>query len=374
MSSLYDTYYEEELNKQKAKAEEEYKRISEANAKISNDYVTNASAVVDASTSNAVGKVNTQITELPTYYQSAYDANAIQQKINERKVEERMANLGLTDSGLNRTQQTALAVSKMNKDAAITQQKNAAVSSLKQQIADLEASGELEKMKIKTEAEKNLSTTNLTLYNDLMSSADLTAQTKATNRYNEYLSSINNNTGSKAVSGDDGTPKPGEDELSGKLSSYLETIKSQDDMVDAYYYIDGLEKTNNIDHDEAVILIDKAEQIFFDSAKFINGQYWVVVDDGGKNFGGGINRNAKVATTDQYTQQRTTYSMAALKHIYKKHYEDLKELADKNDQNAKNLLEEAKNKYSNGNNDKRDDLDYLAERTVIYLQNVLGIK
>ena len=326
MSSLYDTYYEEELNKQKAKAEEEYKRISEANAKISNDYVTNASAVVDASTSNAVGKVNTQIAELPTYYQSAYDANAIQQKINERKVEERMANLGLTDSGLNRTQQTALAVSKMNKDAAITQQKNAAVSSLKQQIADLEASGELEKMKIKTEAEKNLSTTNLTLYNDLMSSADLTAQTKATNRYNEYLSSINNNTGSKKSSGDDETPKPGDEQDEINRTNANNFINSADyqEVVNAYMTqgeVKAKEKLQTFadsigwgdDVNTTLVYYTIMNKIKTDYGASFYDSNWKVASNGGWNWGGGIDNNGKVTIGEGPNQK--TYTLSDL---YKK--------------------------------------------------------
>lgn len=110
------------------------------------DRVAGINQIVDATTNQAVAKVQGEIDKLPTAYQSAYDTNAIQQKINERQAAERMANLGLTDSGLNRSQQTAFAIQRSNADAAITQQKMAVSASLKQQIADLYASGELNKM------------------------------------------------------------------------------------------------------------------------------------------------------------------------------------------------------------------------------------
>lgn len=179
----YDQYYKKYKEQYGADALAEYEKHSEQNKAISDQYIADIGAAIDKSTESAVGKVDKQITELPTYYQSAYDANAIQEKINERKVAERMANLGLTDSGLNRTQQTALMVSKMNTDSAITQQKNAAVASLKQQIADLEASGELEKMEIEATEKANLATTNKNLYAKLMTNADSRAQSAASSAY-----------------------------------------------------------------------------------------------------------------------------------------------------------------------------------------------
>ena len=131
--------------------------------------------IVDAATNQAVGKVQSEIDKLPTAYQSAYDVNAIQQKINEREVAERMANLGLTNSGLNRTQQTAINIQRSNADAALTQQKNAATASLKQQIADLYASGENQK------AQNKLNVYN-TYMDELDSSAVAYANNQASNR------------------------------------------------------------------------------------------------------------------------------------------------------------------------------------------------
>lgn len=56
-------------------------------------------------------------------YEDSYRENAVQKLINERQVAENMANLGLTNSGLNRTQQTAVQLSYANQKANIDRQK-----------------------------------------------------------------------------------------------------------------------------------------------------------------------------------------------------------------------------------------------------------
>ena len=157
-----------------------------ANTNMSNQYVADVNAIVDKNIANAVNKVETQISGLPTQYQSAFDINAIQQKINERQAAEHMANTGRTDSGLNRTQQTAFAVQRSNADAALRQQMNAATVSLKQQIADLYASGESQKAETAAKARYELSQANQGIYNtymdNLYSSANAYAENQANNR------------------------------------------------------------------------------------------------------------------------------------------------------------------------------------------------
>ena len=78
----------------------------------------------------------TKIRETETEYEEDYRANAVQKLINEREVAENMANLGLTDSGLNRTQQTAVQLSYANNKAKLDRQKQSMVDSLRLQLAD----------------------------------------------------------------------------------------------------------------------------------------------------------------------------------------------------------------------------------------------
>jgi hypothetical protein len=63
-------------------------------------------------------------------YEDQYRENAVQKAINERQIAESMANLGLTDSGLNRTQQTAVQLSYANNKAGIDRQRQGAIDSL----------------------------------------------------------------------------------------------------------------------------------------------------------------------------------------------------------------------------------------------------
>ena len=71
--------------------------------------------------------VDAGIKELSTKYDDQQRAIAVQKLVNERKVAESMANLGLTDSGLNRTQQTAVQLSAANAGYNLNRQKQAAI-------------------------------------------------------------------------------------------------------------------------------------------------------------------------------------------------------------------------------------------------------
>lgn len=79
-----------------------------------------------------------QIFEAGRAYEDEYRENAVQKAINERQVAESMANMGLSDSGLNRTQATAVQLSYGNNKAAIDRAKRQAQDSL-----ELEKTGKL---------------------------------------------------------------------------------------------------------------------------------------------------------------------------------------------------------------------------------------
>ena len=66
--------------------------------------------------------------------QRSYDLNALNEEIQAQQVSDRMASLGLTDSGLNLTQQTALASSRINADAQVSQSYNNAVATLRSNL------------------------------------------------------------------------------------------------------------------------------------------------------------------------------------------------------------------------------------------------
>lgn len=83
-----------------------------------------------------------QIADSGQEYDDLERQNAVQKLINERTVAENMANMGLTDSGLNRTQQTAVQLSAANNSAKIARERQSMVNSLTREmnsmLADIE--------------------------------------------------------------------------------------------------------------------------------------------------------------------------------------------------------------------------------------------
>ena len=79
---------------------------------------------------------NRQIDETSKSDEDLYDENAVQRLVNEREIAENMANLGLTDSGLNRTQQTAVQLSYANSKNKIDVTRQKAIDTLTAQLAD----------------------------------------------------------------------------------------------------------------------------------------------------------------------------------------------------------------------------------------------
>ena len=70
------------------------------------------------------------VTDTKADYDSQYERNAVQKLINEKQVAEKMANLGLTDSGLNRTQQTAVQLSYANQKGKLDLARQSALDDL----------------------------------------------------------------------------------------------------------------------------------------------------------------------------------------------------------------------------------------------------
>lgn len=84
---------------------------------------------------------NAQIKEAEHAYDGVINTANVQKLINERAVAERMSNMGLTDSGLNRTQQTAIELSRSNaiNNANIARQKqiDALALAVSQQVGQI---------------------------------------------------------------------------------------------------------------------------------------------------------------------------------------------------------------------------------------------
>lgn len=104
---------------------------------------------------------DTQVFEAGRAYEDQYRDNAVQKAINERQVAESMANLGLRDSGLNRTQQTAVQLSHANNNASIDRQKQGQIDSL--ELARRQTLDSIEQNRIASNAQIDQDYDNLAL-------------------------------------------------------------------------------------------------------------------------------------------------------------------------------------------------------------------
>ena len=102
-------------------------------------------------------------------YESKYQKNAVQKLINEKQIAERNANLGLTDSGLNRTQQTAVQLSYANQKGNIDLAKQKTLDALSQNLATSLA---------------NIEQSRIASLSKLDTNIQSQAQSNAMNRYN----------------------------------------------------------------------------------------------------------------------------------------------------------------------------------------------
>lgn len=169
----------------------EYEKTSALNTEATNKYIDAMNSSYDTAIANQEQKTENQIAGLNQDYRSAYEANAVQAAINRRQIAESMANTGRTDSGLNRTQQTAIEIAKTNADNAYTQQMNAQAASIRQQLADYTAEIETQKAQTAATAQKSLADTNTNLYSSLRSEARSRADSIASTNYNADISKYN---------------------------------------------------------------------------------------------------------------------------------------------------------------------------------------
>ncbi len=179
MAKSYEQWLEEQRKETQADAA---KKKTNYNTTIDNQ-VASQNKIIDDAINFTTGQYDTQINETHKDYAELYDVNEVQRKINERNVAERMANLGLTDSGLNRTQQTALQLSHGNAKMDISQREQKAVDSLKSDLAKYVAEQTAQKQLNLSNAEASKAQYALSVDE----AAENTARTNATALYNQQV-------------------------------------------------------------------------------------------------------------------------------------------------------------------------------------------
>lgn len=138
MAIQYDEYYKKALA-QTAGLDEQYaaerKRLAQQQAE-------QTAAALRQSGEAQIQRLQQQQDALSGQYQKVLDRNAIDQAVRTRKLQETLANMGLTDSGLGRSQYLALSLQRGNADAAARLQRQAAYDALQEQMTDVHAQTE----------------------------------------------------------------------------------------------------------------------------------------------------------------------------------------------------------------------------------------
>ena len=179
----FNEHYTTNRNAFRQQAEESYNQAAAANQAATDQYLADIDEIYKENARQLEQAYNQQKAQLPQDYQYAYDKNAIQQAINEREVAGRMEQLGLTDSGLNRTQQAAINVQRSNADQAVTQQQNAQLNALSSALAEQLSQNRANQTTGAAQARYDLATRNQDLYNSYMANADSMAASIASSLY-----------------------------------------------------------------------------------------------------------------------------------------------------------------------------------------------
>ena len=98
MAKSVQNYIDELYSQGKTEAD----RLKEQRTQADDKLIQQTNAAIDKAAAASAKPYQTQLDELPALYGKLYDANAVQELVNRRQVQETMANMGLTDSGLSR--------------------------------------------------------------------------------------------------------------------------------------------------------------------------------------------------------------------------------------------------------------------------------
>lgn len=172
-----DEYTKEIMDKNKPTLDAQNKTVTDTATKNIDTINTN----YDAAEKKVVDNYNLGVDEVNQDAADQRRAQQVQRIVNERVVTERMANLGLTDSGLNRSQQTGIQLSYANNVSKINQNQQKAIDTLAATMRASMSDLSLERASKITEVETNRDNAiaqNNTAFNQW-------AQAQATSLYNQ---------------------------------------------------------------------------------------------------------------------------------------------------------------------------------------------
>ncbi|MBQ7088517.1 MAG: hypothetical protein IJN04_02635 [Clostridia bacterium] len=137
----YDTHLKNEKKKQNALADTDIAQYEKGNAALKEQI----NATLDASAESQAGVYRQEIEQAPLDSRIQYDKNAMQEAVDRKKIAESLANMGMTDSGLSSSMQTALTVQKSRADNSVRVAEQQRIRAAESAIDQIFANNELQK-------------------------------------------------------------------------------------------------------------------------------------------------------------------------------------------------------------------------------------
>lgn len=128
--NYYDDVFNKQIANKKSQAQEQKNEVNDR---------------YNAQISKAESDTDNQIKAAENSYDAAFADNAVQKAITERQIRDSMSAAGLSDSGLNRTQLTAVQLQKANADNAVSMQKMNFINKANSALADYKYQAELDR-------------------------------------------------------------------------------------------------------------------------------------------------------------------------------------------------------------------------------------
>lgn len=137
----FDSYLKEQKKKTTAEAEADIAQRQKDDAALKEQ----TNATLDASAEAQTGTYRQEIEQAPLDSRIQYDKNAMQEAVNRKKIAESLANMGMTDSGLSSSMQTALTVQKSRADNSVRVAEQQRIRAAESAIDQIYANNELQK-------------------------------------------------------------------------------------------------------------------------------------------------------------------------------------------------------------------------------------
>ncbi|MBQ9841626.1 MAG: hypothetical protein IJO42_00775 [Clostridia bacterium] len=150
MGKTLQQYKDETYAAGKKSVDKVYKQKQETDAAT----LKQINAAIDKSTAVQTGQYQQRIDAAPLESRVEYDKNAIADAVSKQQIRESLANMGVTDSGLTSSMQTALAIQKQKADRTVRVNENAKIQAYQNAIDQIVAEDETKKTDAKLQRQQ----------------------------------------------------------------------------------------------------------------------------------------------------------------------------------------------------------------------------